>query len=211
MMRLLILVFCALLPFAALAAETDAGMVIHLQDGASAEHQNVSRNLSPRSPVQAGDRIVTGRDARLVLRMADGATLTLGADTEFVIRSYSYSENEQQGSALLELVKGVFRATTGAIGKLKAHDFKVKTAFATIGIRGTDFWGGFYFSEALDVALLGGAGIYVENAAGRIEVDTIGEGTTIGGANAPPSPPKRWDEKKLNAAKQSVAWKDDAH
>ena len=76
----------------------------------------------------------------------------------------------------------------------------------TIGIRGTDFWGGFYFSQALDVALLGGKGIYIENAAGLVEITQQGDGSTVRSANELPLPPTHWGDKKLDAAKQSITW-----
>lgn len=207
MLRPILIAFLiALLAPASHAAEPAvAGAVEHIQGAAFANRSDSSSNLSKDTPVLVGDHVVTGHNSRVVLRMIDGAILTLGADTEFVIGTYRYSKKEERGSAALELVKGVFRVTTGAIGKLRERDFKVKTAVATIGIRGTDFWGGFYFSQALDVALLGGAGIYVENAAGRIEVTRIGDGTTIQTANTAPSPAIHWGDKKLSAAKQSVS------
>lgn len=210
MLRLLLIAFFSALlaPVARAAEPAVAGAVIHIQGAAFANRNESSGNLSKDTQILVGDRIITGHNARVVLRMIDGAVLTLGADTEFAIGDYRYSEQAQQGSAALELVKGVFRAVTGAIGKLREHDFKVRTAVSVIGIRGTDFWGGFYFSQALDVALLGGGGIYVENAAGRVEVTNVGDGTTISSANEPPSAPKHWGEKKLNAAKQSVAWEE---
>lgn len=208
-MRLyILLLFFFVAPPLASAAETRvAGTVSHIQGAAFANHRDSSDNLYKGRMVLVGDRVVTGHNARLLLKMVDGAMLTLGEDTEFVISDYHYSKKTRQGSATLELVKGVFRAVTGAIGKLKERDFKVKTAVATIGIRGTDFWGGYHFSEALDVALLDGKGIYVENAAGRVEVTSIGDGTTIKSGNEAPSVPKRWGDQKLNAAKQSVALK----
>jgi hypothetical protein len=138
--------------------------------------------------------------------MVDGAVMSLGADTEFAVNDYSYQEKAGQGTARLELIKGVFRAVTGAIGKLKEHDFKVQTSVGTIGIRGTDSWGGFYFSQALDVALLGGKGIYIENAAGLVEITRSGDGATVHSANELPLPPTRWGDNKLNAAKQSISW-----
>lgn len=201
---LLALLAAALALIARAAEPVAAGTVTHIQGAAFANRDKSSANLNKGSSIQVGDHIVTGHESRVVLRMMDGAELTLGADTEFIINTYHYAANAAQGSATLELIKGVFRAVTGAIGKLKERDFKVKTAVGTIGIRGTDFWGGFYFSQALDVALLGGAGIYVENAAGRIEVSAIGDGTTINNANESPTAPKHWGEQKLNAAKKSV-------
>lgn len=210
-LHLILLLFFITAAQVASAAEAPvAGTVSHLQGGAFANHRDSSDNLYKGRSVLVGDHIVTGHNSRVLLKMVDGTMLTLGADTEFVISAYHYSKKAQQGSATLELISGVFRAVTGAIGKLKERDFKVRTSVATIGIRGTDFWGGFHFSKSLDVALLGGNGIYVENAAGRVEVTSIGDGTTINSANEPPTAPKRWGDQKLNAAKQSVSMEMDA-
>jgi hypothetical protein len=214
-MRLLFLLlfFLAAPHLANAAPATVAGKVSRLQGAAFANHRDSSDNLYQGSSVMVGDHIVTGHDSRVLLEMIDGTKLTLGEDTEFVISAYHYSKQARQGSAALELIRGVFRAVTGAIGKLRERDFKVRTSVASIGIRGTDFWGGFYFSKSpdvfpksLDVALLGGKGIYVENAAGRVEVTSIGDGTTINSASEKPGAPKRWGDKKLNAAQQSVSF-----
>lgn len=183
-----------------------AGTVIHVQGAAFTNHRDSSGNLSLGTQILVGDHIVTGHNARVGLKMVDGTVFSLGADTEFAVNDYTYQKQAKQGKARLELIKGVFRAVTGAIGKLKERDFLVQTSKGTLGIRGTDFWGGFYFSQALDVALLGGKGIYIENAAGRIEITKPGEGSTVQSANELPLAPKRWGDKKLNAAKQSIAW-----
>lgn len=199
--------FAVLFIPAAMAAEPSvAGTVIHVQGAAFANHLESSVNLSMGTQILVGDHIVTGRNARVGLRMTDGAVLSLGANTEFAVNDYRYQEQAGQGTARLELIKGVFRAVTGAIGNLKERDFKVQTSVGTIGIRGTDFWGGFYFSQALDFALLGGKGIYIENAAGLVEITKPGEGATVNSANELPLPPKLWSDKKLNAAKQSITW-----
>ena len=195
-------------PMASAAEATVAGTVQKIRGTATAHLSETTRDLLSGAPVMGGDRIATGHNTRLALEMADGAILTLGADTEFVISDYRFSEKLQQGSATMELLKGAFRAITGAIGKLKERDFKIKTQVAVIGIRGTDFWGGFYFSEALDVALLGGKGIYVENAKGTVEVTAQGDGTTIQSANTAPSAPIHWGDKKIKAAEKSTSWEE---
>lgn len=207
-----LMMFCcllAMLPISAMAGEV-AGTVVHIRGAAFANHEASSSNLSLGAQVLVGDHIVTGHNTVVGLKMTDGTILSLGADTEFAINEYLYQEQAKQGKARLELIKGVFRAVTGAIGKFKERDFKVQTSAGVIGIRGTDFWGGFYFSSALDVALLGGKGIYIENAAGRVEVTQVGDGSTVNNANEPPLPAKRWGDKKLNAAKQSVMWDETA-
>ena len=211
MLRSILFLLILLAPQISRAADPlSAGTVLHLQGAAFTNHHDSSNNLSKGATILVGDHIVTGHNSRVVVEMTDGSVLTLGADTEFAINDYHYSKPAKQGSASLELVRGVFRAVTGAIGKLRERDFKVKTSVGTIGIRGTDFWGGFYFSQALDVALLGGKGIYIENAAGRIEISKIGDGATISSSNAAPGAPIHWGDKKLNAAKQSVALEPDS-
>lgn len=183
-----------------------AGTVLHIQGAALLNHTSSSANIMRGTQILVGDHIVTGRNARVALQMIDGSILSMGENTEFAITDYRYSKKTRQGVARLELLKGVFRAITGAIGKLPQRDFSVKTASGTIGIRGTDFWGGYLFSSALDVALLGGAGIYIENAAGRAEISQTGYGTTVQAADVAPAAPIRWGDKKLSAAMQSVTW-----
>ena len=137
--------------------------------------------------------------------MIDGAILTLGANSSLSINRYQHSDRDNSGSARLELLKGVMRAVTGAIGKTKNRDFLVRTPVATIGVRGTDFWVGSIFSEALDVALISGKGVYIENNAGRVEITTSGYGTTVKGVNVAPTKSKLWGDKKYNAALESVS------
>jgi hypothetical protein len=193
-------------PTASAAESPLAGVVTHVQGSASVDRSASSMALSVGQQVLIGDRVVTGRDARVGLKMTDGGVLRLGADTVFVIEDYSYSEQAGKGRARIFLLKGAMRLITGAIAKLQERDFKLETVVAMTGVRGTDFWAGFYFSDALDVALFDGAGVHVENAAGRVEIARAGDGTTVKGPDLPPSAPIRWGREKYDAAVQSVAW-----
>ena len=76
---------------------------------------------------------------------------------------------------------------------------------ATIGIRGTTFWGG-TLDGVFEVALLDGKAVIVENRAGRVVIDKIGEGTAIGAAGVAPTPPKKWGQCKLGRAIATVAF-----
>jgi len=197
----------SLLALGVSAAESPvAGIVTHVQGGASVQRNALSEALSVGKQVLVGDRIVTKKNARVGLKMSDGGVLKLGADTVFTVEDYSYSEQASEGKARLFLLKGAMRVITGAIAKLKGRDFTLRTNVATMGVRGTDFWVGFYFSDALDVALFDNTGIYVENAAGRVEIIRAGDGVTVKGAAIAPSAPIRWERKKYDAAVQSVTW-----
>ena len=75
----------------------------------------------------------------------------------------------------------------------------------SIGIRGTDFWGGYLDENKIDVILLSGEHpIIVENEFGRVEISQHGTGVTIEAGKAP-SPPYIWSEEKLTRAVNSIS------
>lgn len=187
------------------AAQEAVGGVVFLRGAAQVRHGDSTRDLSRGSEISEGDEIVTGADTRIVLKMIDGATINLGADSRFEVWRYEFDAAGGGGKAALGLVKGAFRAITGAIGDSANADIRVVTPVATLGVRGTDFWGGFSFGEALDVALLDGKGIWIENEAGRVEITDAGFGTTIHSATTAPTAPNRWGDEKLRKAAEITA------
>jgi len=206
---LLIWLILALIPITATvhAAERSlAGRVVFLNGGAFASDTRGSRNLTDGATLFTGDIVVTGHGARLAFELRDQTVISLGANTVFQVESYRFDGPQKPGVATLRLLKGAFRAASGLIGQFSPQNFTVHTPVATIGIRGTEFWGGFEFSDALDVALLGGKGIYVENKAGRVEISQPGEGTTVQNAGTAPSPPKSWPADKVQRAQAATAW-----
>ncbi len=158
-----------------------------------------------------GDRIVTGVDARLEARMQDGMVVTLGEKTEFVIQQVM-GVTPNSNNSVFELVKGVFRSITAQTETRPQprEPCRVETPVATIGIRGTELWGGFNLLDAgartLDVVMLEGKGVYVESGGQRVELSQAGAGTTVKDAGQAPDPIKTWRKKKLQAAQRTVAW-----
>ena len=146
-------------------------------------------------------RTKPGSVAELTLR--DGTKLTVGKDSELVIRDYRIFR-KQPNIALFDLVKGAFRSVTGSITK-RPHRFEVTTSVATIGVRGTDFWGGFGVSPdgSLDVVMLSGKGVYVKNDKGQVELDKPGLGTTVT-PSGNPAEPKAWGDEKLQRAVATI-------
>ncbi|MBY4678749.1 FecR family protein [Marinobacterium arenosum] len=146
-----------------------------------------------------GDTLVTPGGARLLFRLADGSRISLAENSSFSLDHYRYEPAKQQADVRFGLLKGAFRALTGAIGRQPAPKLEIDTPVATIGIRGTEFWGGFLFSEALDVTMLGGKGIYIRNAYGQVDISQAGLGTSVR-AGQPPAPATAWPEEKLQRA-----------
>ncbi len=181
--------------------ETIAGTVSTIIGEVNAVHNKQTRTLGTNDPIFIEDNIITQAGARIELSMKDGAFLTLGADSSIIIEDYTFESN--QGNASLNLARGAFRMISGALKGGEEQGFSLNTPVATIGIRGTDFWGGRLDGD-YNFALLNGKGIYVENASGRVEILEVGYGTTVKSPDQPPSPPKKWSSAKVQRALNTV-------
>lgn len=176
-----------------------AGRITLFKGGAIATHQGASRNLVQGAAVYVGDKILTGSRTRIKLRMIDDAEITLGDDSVLVISAYRFDAGARQGEGTLGVLKGFFRAVTGALGTLQNRPFTVQTPVATIGIRGTDFWGEQHVDQ-LRVALIGGEAIIISNDAGSVEITQAGYGTQVTSPHRPPQKPFKWSEEALKRA-----------
>jgi len=154
--------------------------------------------------VQEGDRVTTGAQARLVLSMNDGSRITLGGDSQMLFSQWRYRKQANDNSAQLELLEGAFRFITGLITDQSQPQLSVTTPDATIGIRGTDFWGGYLQAGVLDVVLLeGDHALQVNNNAGSVLIQHSGEGVSVR-AGQQPDAAKRWSPEKIERAVATV-------
>lgn len=119
-------------------AQDAAGKVVFAQGQPVAlDSAGTERTLSRGSEVFSGDTLVTGA-GRLQLSMVDGAFISVQPGSEYALENYSYSGSpDGTENASYRLVKGGVRAVTGLIGRQNPEAYKVNTAVATIGIRGT--------------------------------------------------------------------------
>ncbi|MFQ5971745.1 MAG: FecR domain-containing protein [Alphaproteobacteria bacterium] len=186
-------------------AQTIAGSVARLRGDAEASQGDATRRLAIGATIFVGDEIATGSNTRLELRMIDGTVVTLGDDTQLTIDEFLYNAETEEGRGVFGIATGVFRAITGAITKLREPELTVNTPVATIGIRGTDFWGD-QKADRLQLALLSGGPITVENAAGRLELVAQKELTVVTSQDAPPSETVILTDEQLQAAAATVAF-----
>ena len=112
--------------------------------------------LQRGDPVSLRDSVTTAASARVVLRMNDGSVITVGGDSQLILADWQFSADADDNSARLELVEGAFRFVTGLITRQDDPQLSVDTPSGTIGVRGTDFWGGYLDAGVLDVVLLDG-------------------------------------------------------
>lgn len=121
------------------AAFANTGTVTQLSGTLSVRKADGSvRILSQKSTIESGDTINTERDSYAQLKFTDGAQITLKPNTAVKLDNFKFQDDKPaDDSFLYSLVKGGLRAVTGVVGKRSKDAYRLGTATATIGIRGT--------------------------------------------------------------------------
>ena len=169
----LIIIAASLLPLTPVWAKNLAGFVIVSVGDVTAydAEKQQERQLKRRSKVFEGDEIRTGDEAKVQLKFKDKGVIALQENTALQISEYEYSgQDGAPEKSFFRLMKGGFRAVSGAIGKQNPEDYRVDTPLATIGIRGTDYT--VEQAQYVGVKVHSGA-VSVTNSAGEI---VIGDG-----------------------------------
>ena len=153
---------------------TYAGKVILVKGKAVAiNEKGKERKLKRRAQIFTGDTIKTIKKSSMRLVMVDQSLLSLKSDSVLKIADYKFSFAEKQKDAMaLDLLKGGMRAVTGIIGVRSKKKYKVKTATATMGVRGTAMEVIVDENGGLTVSFDFGSG-HITTAAGRFEVGNL--------------------------------------
>lgn len=132
-----------------------AGLLAALPSWAAAPHAVVEAVQAPawvvrgdsRQPLVPGqelksrDRVQTGSDARVLLRLAEGSAVKLGENATLKLDGLGRREG-RVFTAALDVLTGAFRFTSGVFGQdTGRRAVNVRVATITAGIRGTDLWG----------------------------------------------------------------------
>ncbi|HEY0901269.1 MAG TPA: FecR family protein, partial [Micavibrio sp.] len=165
--------------------------------------------LTAKAPLHLHDVIETGEDARALIVLIDNSEFTLGENAQFTIDEYIFDDqNDALNRGRYSVLRGAFLYVSGLIAK-KADprhdpDVIVNTPAASIGIRGTAFWGG-EIDGAYGVLVTDGQ-VNVQTQRGRINVDKD-TGTTIISKNDTPARATAWDAEKINRAVATITMK----
>jgi hypothetical protein len=134
------------------------------------ERDGRQQPLAPGVSLQTGDRLATGSDGRVLVRLVDGSAVKLGAAAQLQVGALAQPESHLL-SGVLDVLRGAFRYTTGVFGKTSyRRDFSIKVATLTIGIRGTDVWG--KSADGRDTVLLLEGAVEVAHAEGGHSLTT---------------------------------------
>ncbi|MGE5752022.1 MAG: FecR domain-containing protein [Deltaproteobacteria bacterium] len=89
--------------------------------------------------LHAGDTLTTGSDGSLGIILRDNSLLSLGPDSQFVLKNFSFTPAEGKIGLLARISKGSMAYVSGLIGKISPQSVRFETPVASIGIRGTYF------------------------------------------------------------------------
>jgi hypothetical protein len=186
------------------AGQETIGTVSRIQGEARGARGGDTQALALNASVFLNETVSTGAAARLEITFKDDTKLTLGENAKLMLDRYAFNPTAGRGTIRFRLV-GAFRFLSGQLSKLARSDVSVTTAVATIGIRGTEFWGGPIDNQSLGVFLIAGA-VRVSNAAGAQILNRPGQGTNIARPGAPPGPITVWPQDKVNRAIATVTF-----
>lgn len=201
---LAVLVLMALIQWPAQAQQPQtAGTVNRLNGSATATRGDIAVALDTGMVVLVGDRISTGDDTRLRLLLTSGATIVLGDNSSITVEAH---EPTAGGRSLLEFFHGVFLAVTAAVKDAPPPEESmiIRTPNAVLGIRGTEVWGEQQPGH-LGVLMLSGKGVAVAAPEGTVVLSAPRQGTDVR-TGEPPTAPKGWGQKRIDAAYRSVAF-----
>lgn len=143
-----------------------------------------SRPLGKGGELQVGETVDT-REGRAQMRFRDGALVSLQPQTQFRVDNFVFdNRGSQNESAVMSLLKGGLRTITGLVGRTNREGYKLQTATATVGIRGTEFSVAYDAGGSVTMFVAGGA-IDVTNQTGTVVVPG-GKSVNVGGQNQTP-------------------------
>jgi hypothetical protein len=116
-----------------------AAVIEGVQMPAWRERDGTRLPLVPGMELRAGDRIVSGKDARIVVKLSEGSLVKLGENGRLVLSEVQPAK--ELFRAALQVLEGAFRFTTDLAAKTRKREVTVRVEQVTIGVRGTDFWG----------------------------------------------------------------------
>lgn len=135
------------------------------------------RTLQLGDRVVVGERIEASATGEALLQTDDGGYVAVRPSAAWVMEQYS-ADSKTSGRWSLQLLSGGLRLVTGWIGRLHPANYRVTTARATIGIRGTDHEP-YYVPETLAMVLAQPPGTYDKVNRGGTTLEAGGQRVDI--------------------------------
>lgn len=153
------------------------------------ERNTVKHELKARDKVYQGDKVITGDKGKVQIIFADDTIFTVGREAEILLDKYVYDPSTHEGNSEIKAKKGTFKFVTGKIAKKDPKQVRVKTPFATIGVRGS---GGIVDVAPTGETTLGLTqcclDLYSNGNSTPVPLDDLGTFSQVMDPNQPPTP-----------------------
>jgi hypothetical protein len=115
-------------------AQQNIGSTVLANNRVSRELSGATGPLNPGDPVYRDELVRTGQDSTAKLIFLDSTNLAIGPTSRVILDQFVYAGEVNGQKMTVNLAKGIFRFTTGALDK---RAYTISTSTASIGVRGT--------------------------------------------------------------------------
>jgi hypothetical protein len=164
----------------AFAART--GVVVTVLGTPQLERGHGTMPLKTQDALVAGDVIVTDRQSRVKILLADDSVLTIGSNSRLTLEKFLVTA--QSRSVALRVLTGRFKLAIATFFGATS-DYQVSTPTAVTGVRGTVLWG----DTALDAICSLDGQVTVRSLASTAEPAQLSRGQCVRGMRAGPPQP----------------------
>jgi hypothetical protein len=142
------------------SSQPKIGTTVTTVDQVEGETDKGRQTITTGTAVYAEELVRTGSTGKAQVLFADRTNLAVAPMTEIRLDKFVYDPaGGAQGNVVLVATSGSFRFITGL---LPHEDYSIKTPYATMGIRGTEF-----------IVVIGGNGLQIQVISGVVIVTTI--------------------------------------
>lgn len=184
---------------------SDVGDVARSRGQFAALQSGVARSLYEGGDVKFLDTIITGADTRAEIEFVDDSYLMIGDNSSLTIDEMVF-EPGIRSKGVITLTEGVFRMISGKVNKVVGGSLTINSPVATIGVRGTDFWG-LQEKDKLTMALIDNGIVEITGADGKtVVLDTPLQAVVIERGKPTPDAPFSLTPAQLQEAAKTVTY-----
>jgi hypothetical protein len=120
---------------AAAPAPAEIARIKQSSGAASIERNTQQLKASPGLVLEAGDKLVTGKDGRMSVTFVDNTRFAVGPNSRVSVSEFQYDRTR----IVTQVDRGSLAVVSGNIAKSNRDAMKVRTPNTLLGVRGTKF------------------------------------------------------------------------
>ena len=117
----------------------DIGQIKVAKGAVTIERNGQAQAATVGARLQTSDIVKTGADGSAGINMSDNSLLSIGPNSTLSLDRYEFDSTTNQGAFDASLQKGSLAVVSGRIAKQSPDAMAVRTPYAVLGVRGTEF------------------------------------------------------------------------